>query len=282
MTRAILVLLVVGTVVASGCVGLGGGGGGAVEAGDGGGSGGGDGTDGSSGDGEAAGGDGAGGGDGDLAGGFQPAEEFEDVQNERQMADYIDRSPFPVFRPGEYFRYEGTNSVSSETDDPLPVTLEIQSEGGGEWLEADVVVTLERGEETATFSQADESAGRLMFVPEFTFTQNGRSFIWLYRYNLVTNVDPRISELSVGDDWVYESQSGDGEEPSGFTFEVTERRTYAGQECLVVVNEAFDGEESRPFSETCVSPDVGMPLYFVQYQDDGTPMVELELVEYRR
>jgi hypothetical protein len=215
--------------------------------------------------------------------GFQPVDDFDDVQTEAQMADYIDRSPFPVFRPGEYFVYEGTNGFQSEDDTGVPVRMEIQSVEGGEWLDADLEVTLTRGEETGTYSSADGSIGRILLSPELALTQNGRGWIWLYRYNVVTNVDPRISELSVGDTWRYESPDRESDEPpSGFTFEVTEQRQYAGQSCFVVDTYRFEGEESTLFSNTCVATDVGMPLYYVVYQDDGEVLFEMELVEYRR
>jgi hypothetical protein len=265
------VLLVVVMLVLSGCSGAGGAGDGGdtaaptdAPAGESGSSGGSGGSDSS---------DDAGGSDG-----FEPIDDFEERGTERQMADYIDRSPFPVFRPGEYFLYEGTNTISGE--DAVPVTMEIRSHEGGEWLDADIDVTVTRGEETLSFLQEDGTFGRVLFgAPEFTFTQTGRSFVWLYRLNALESVEPRLSELDVGDTWRYESP-GEEDVPNGFTFEVTERRTYAGQECLVVVTTAFEGEETRPFSTACHATDVAMPLYYAQYGDDGAAMVELELVEY--
>ncbi len=63
---------------------------------------------------------------------------------------------------------------------------------------------------------------------------------------------------------------------------MTERRQFAGQSCLVVRTNIFGGEDSRLFSEACVAPDIGMPLYYIMYQDDGDLLMEMELVEYRR
>jgi hypothetical protein len=286
MTGRGVLLVVALLVVTSGCVGLGGGDGPAATpsaGGSSGSSGSGDtgGTGGSGGGSSDAGGSGEsdGSGDGDAAG-FQPVEDFEDIRTDAQMSDYVDRSPYPIFRPGEYFVYEGTNGFG---DEPVPVRMEIQSVGGGEWLDADLEITLTKGGETNTYSAADGSIGRILMTPEVALTQNGRAWIWLYRYNLVTNVDPRISELSVGDTWRYDQQGQPAdEEPSGFTFEVTEQRQFAGQTCLVVVTDIFEGEESRTFSESCVSPDIGMPLYYVMYQDDDDVLLEMELVEYQR
>lgn len=284
MTGRGLLVVVALLVVTSGCIGLGGGGDGPA-AGPGGSSGGGSGGTGGSGGSGSSGGGGSG-GSGDVAGGdgtsagFQPAEDFEDIRTDAQMDDYVDRSPFPVFRPGEYFVYEGSNGFGDEL---VPVRMEIQSVQGGEWLDADLEVTLTKNGETNTYATADGSIGRIVLSPELALTQNGRGWIWLYRYNLVTNVDPRISELSVGDTWRYDQQGQpEDEEPSGFTFEVTEQRQFAGQSCLVVETHRFEGEESRLFSETCVSPDIGMPLYYTMYQNDGELTMEMELVAYRR
>lgn len=283
MTGRGLLVVVALLVVTSGCVGLGGAGDG-PEAGPTGGSGGGSGGSGGTGgsDGGSSDDDGASGsdgGDGPTAG-FQPAEDFEDIRTDAQMDDYVDRSPFPVFRPGEYFVYEGSNGFG---DEPIPVRMEIQSVEGGEWLDADLDITLTKDGETNTYSASDGSIGRILMTPEVSLTQNGRAWIWLYRYNLVTNVDPRISELSVGDTWRYDDPNEqEDEEPNGFTFEVTEQRQFAGQSCLVVETHSFEGEESRILMESCVSPDIGMPLHYVMYQDDGDVLIEMELVEYRR
>ena len=279
MTGRWLLVVVALLVVTSGCVGLGGGDGPAAtpSGGSGGSGGGGSGSSGGSG---GSGSGGSGGGDSGPVAGFQPAEDFEDIRTAAQMDDYVDRSPFPVFRPGEYFVYEGSNGFG---DEPIPVRMEIQSVQGGEWLDADLEVTLTKDGEMNTYATADGSIGRIMLSPELALTQNGRAWIWLYRYNLVTNVDPRVSELSVGDTWRYDQQGqSEDEAPSGFTFAVTERRTYAGQSCLVVVTDRFEGEESRTFAESCVSPDIGMPLHYVMYQNDGAVLLEMELVEYRR
>jgi hypothetical protein len=282
MTGRGLLVVVALLVVTSGCVGLGGGGDApaATPSASGSGGSGGSGSSGSSGGSSGGGSDGGSDTGGDPVAGFQPAEDFEDISTDAQMDDYVDRSPFPVFRPGEYFVYEGTNGFG---DEPIPVRMEVQSVEGGEWLDADLDITLTKDGETNTYSAADGSIGRILMTPEVSLTQNGRAWIWLYRYNLVTNVDPRISELSVGDAWRYDQQGQpEDEEPSGFTFEVTEQRQYADQSCLVVVTDIFEGEASRSFSETCVSPDIGMPLYYVMYQDDGEVLLEMELVEYRR
>ena len=283
-----MLVVVVLLVTISGCVGLGGGGDG-PEANPAGGSGSGSGGTGGSGSSGGGGSSGSGsGGSGDVSDGsddgptaaFEPAADFEEVQTAAQMDDYVDRSPFPVFRPGEFLVYEGTNGFG---DEPVPVGMEIRSVEGGEWLDADIEVTLTKDGETDTYSAADGSIGRIIMSPELALTQNGRAWIWVYRYNLVTNVDPRISELSVGDTWRYDQpDQSEGEAPSGFTFEVTEQRQYAGESCLVVETTRFEGEETRLFSEACVSPDVGMPLHYVMYQDDGAVLLEMELVEYRR
>lgn len=177
-------------VMTSECVGLGVGGDGPAATPSGGSSGSGSGSGGS--DGSFGGSD----DDGGPVAGFQPAEDFDDIRTAAQMDDYVDWSPFPVFRPGEYFVYEGTNGFG---DAPDPVRTEIQGVQGGEWLDADLEVTLTKDGETNTYSACDGSIGRILMTPGVSLTQNGRAWIWFYRYNLVTNVDPRISELSVGD-----------------------------------------------------------------------------------
>jgi hypothetical protein len=275
------VLLVALMLVSSGCTGLTGGGGTdptetatptATPSGVGGGSGSSGGSSGAD--------DGAGGGS--DPGAIESVDDFEDARTVAQMTDYIDRSPFPVFRPGETFRYEGTSTLYSETDAAVPVTMDIESHGGGEWLDADIDVRITRGESELAFLQEDNTFGRVMFgAPEFTFTQSGRSYVWLYRLNSLDSLEPRMSELSVGDSWRWESSSQEDVQ-TGFTFEVTERRSYAGQECVVVATDRFEGEETYPFSVACHAVDIGMPLYYAQYQDDGVAMVELELVEYAR
>jgi hypothetical protein len=212
--------------------------------------------------------------------GFEPLNDFEDVRTGAQTDDYVDRSPLFVFRPGEYFIYEGTNGFG---DEPVPVWMDTQSVVTGEWLDSEVEVTLTHGNETGTHSSADGSIGCTTLSPELSLTQSGRGLIWPYRYNLATNVEPRISELSVGDTWPYDDPSREeGEEPSGFTFGVTEQRQSAGQSCLLVETVGIEGEETRRFSETCVAPEIGMSLYYVTYQNDGMVPIEMELVEYRR
>lgn len=275
-------VLVVGMVLLSGCTGFGGGdapAAGDASSGSGGGSGSGSGS-GSGDDGSSDGSSGAGDSDAGVSG-FQPADSFEDIRTERQMDDYVDRSPFPVYRPGEFLRFEGVNGFS-DTENPDPFVLTVESGEGGEWLEADVLVTVEKGGEVVN----SEDSPAILFNSEYALTQNGRAWIWLYRFNFVTEREPRISDLSVGDTWQYDApdDTGDDEEyvPNGFTFEVTEQRTYAGIDCHLVVIDAFEGDESRKFSEACVSPDVGMPLYYIFYQDDGDVLLEAELVEYSR
>lgn len=265
-------------IVLSGCLGFGGA---APEgtgdgAGDGGASGGdsaGDGASGSSGDDSSAGGGSA---DDSSASGFERAERFEDIRNERQMADFIDRNPYPVYRPGEYLRYEGTSNLGSESGELQPASMTIQSGEGGEWLEADIEVTLVRGDETITMTEED---AEFFFTPEFAFTANGRSWIWIYRYNVMDNVNPRLSELSVGDTWTFVTDSDEGTE---VVFTVNSADTYAGIDCVNVVTEFVEPSERQTWSEACVAPDVGLPLHYVLYEGDGTVMYELELVEYRR
>lgn len=278
MTRVLAVVLAA-MMILSGCAGLGGD---AVapDAGSGSGSGG-SGSSGGDGDSAGDGGSGADTGDDGVALGFEPAENFEDIQNERQMTDYIDRNPFPVYRPGEFYRYEGVSTMN-EADELQSYDLTVESGDGGEWLEADLLVTVER--EDGTVQNSDDTPGMVMFS-EFGLMQNGRSWIWLYRFNFVTDRTPRISDLQLGDTWNYESPDSGGDDDaavSGFDFAVTESRSYAGVDCLLVEVVSYEGDDRFLFSESCVAPDVGMPLYFAMYDNSGERTLEAELVEYSR
>jgi len=196
------------------------------------------------------------------------------------MADYIDRTPFPVLRPGERFVYEGRTGFGGGDARTLePVEMTIQSGDGGEWLDADIEVTLTRGGNVTTVTDEDAA---MMFTPELSSMTNGRTWIWLYRFNLVTDTEPRISSLEVGDTWSYDTQSDENQPPSGLDFEVSRTGSYAGVDCMNVVTETYTGDDRWVLWETCVAPDVGLPVNFVLYDDEGNVMLELELTEYSR
>jgi len=286
-SKRLLAIGLAGLLLTSGCLGFG------VDAGSSSGGDGASGSDGandgdedsgSDGDADAGGNDADAGSDADAGvalGADERVDDFEDVRTEAQMADLIDRSPYPVIRPGERYRFEGTSALYTDGESQQALAVEIDSAAGGEWPEANATVRLTRG---ASESTATEAEGALMFTPELSLLSTGRTWVWLYRFNVLQDLDfePRVSELSVGDTWTYETP-GD-EDDAGFDFAVTERRTYAGQECVVVEVTAFGGaaDERRLYQRSCLADDVGLPLYYAQYDDEGTAMVELELVEYER
>jgi hypothetical protein len=77
-------------------------------------------------------------------------------------------------------------------------------------------------------------------------------------------------ELAVGNGWSYQTGEGSG------SFEVTEKRTVGGLTCYATEMKV-DGTLRH---EGCFSPDHGLAPYSAWYDEDGTLVTEMELVEY--
>jgi hypothetical protein len=210
---------------------------------------------------------------------------FDEAVTPAQLDDYIDRSGFVVLRPGEYFRFEGQTGRLSGFETLEPVTVEVQSGAGGEWLEANATVTVATAAETVTFTENEPA---FLFNYELTSLANGRTFVFIFQQNEALERgqlgrEIRISDLQVGQTWQYrDPQAAEDGQVEGLDFAVTENRRYAGLECAVIEVDRVEDEERYRSSETCLSPETGYPLYMASYQNDGALMVELELSEYRR
>jgi hypothetical protein len=73
-----------------------------------------------------------------------------------------------------------------------------------------------------------------------------------------------------------EALSRFGEENNTVTYDAAGTDSYAGVTCSVTV---FSVNGSLT-AESCVSTDLGLPVYVVLYGENGTPSVRVELVEY--
>jgi hypothetical protein len=77
-------------------------------------------------------------------------------------------------------------------------------------------------------------------------------------------------DLAVGNEWSITTEDGTAE------FRVTGTGSYAGVQCYAT-EMTIDGTTQH---EACLSPELGLAPYSAWYDEDGTLVMEIELVSY--
>ncbi|WP_049972335.1 hypothetical protein [Haladaptatus cibarius] len=165
--------------------------------------------------------------------------------------------PFRFDRPGTYTfdvmdANEGTGKLVWDVQaiDGENVTLNSIFEFGGERHESSMTVN------------RDDAIIDLAFVP------GGQYAVQTMYAGAMSSAYGK--DLRVGQSWSFTTQDGT------MTYEVTEKRTYAGIECYYS-EVRIDGSVVR---DGCYSPDHGVAPYSAYYDESGKAVLEVKLVEY--
>lgn len=118
-------------------------------------------------------------------------------------------------------------------------------------------------ERTATFAREDA-------MVQVAFLPGGE-------YATLTMFSPSMNgvygnDFRVGNTWTVPSEDGT------MTYEITKKRTFAGIEC-------YNSEiriDGSVFTDACYSPNHGTAMHGVVYDEEGTKVREMKLVNYER
>jgi hypothetical protein len=161
------------------------------------------------------------------------------------------------FRAGERYEYR----VETAEDGPGTFRWHVE-DAGDDRLTIETDLTFENGEtfaRTVTGTE-DEVVSELLATPAAIFVGSG-----LHSPHVGAN-----EGVYVGYEWRFATSEG------SIRYAVDETDSYLGIDCYVAVTEIDD----MRVHESCLSPDLAFPAAVAYYDDDGTPLLEMELVEY--
>lgn len=240
-TGRTLTVIVVVAVALAGCTGFG------PSMPDAGGNAGGDGNN-AGGDGN---GDGGSGGDGDGGSGGDGGTGSGDADESFQ--------PFRFDQPATY-----TFDVMDAREGNGRLVWDVQSiDGENVTLRSVFEFQGETQESTMTVSREDA-------MLELAFSPGGQYAVQTMFSSTMSQVYGE--DLRVGRSWTFPSQDGT------MTYEVTEKRKYAGVECYYS-EIRVDGAVVRA---GCYSPDHGVAPYSAHFDENGNPVLEVKLAGYER
>ena len=168
-------------------------------------------------------------------------------------------TPFAFTHPGTY-----TYETYDEEDGTGKLVWDIQSiDGQNITMKSSFTNGGKTRAKTATFTRED-AMFQLAFMP-------GGEYVTTTMFSPSAN-GIYGNDFRVGNTWTAPSSQGT------MTYEITKQRTIAGISC-------YDAEiriNDSVFTDACYSPDHGTAMYGVVYDEDGTKVRAMTLVDYER